>query len=348
MSKGYAEFIYKIKESKEFNYSFVANDLMQQYDCYYKENKNKTSIYDSRFKKYLMPLRCKKLIKNTIIQNIKKKIKESDNKKIIDFSILDFGCGNGVLYQECLKEVNNKQFKKKINFRITCFDISIEAIKSYAKKLEKDNFVKINKKREEKTPYCVHEFHKNNCHINFVYGNVSNSIEELGKVLLGFDTVLVIYGVINHIPCRKNRQNLTKFFSDISRQCLLMTIAGSGSYKNEVKSYNTLRKNKVIYKMAVEDGDIYYPRIKNDQKLVENYYHIYSPKEMLQDLKVKLDNINNKKITTSIVNIKSNAELSTSYLKNKLDSFFIFCLNFLPYFIRNRFNRYFYLKIDKK
>jgi len=337
INKGYSEFLYEI-ETLIFQ---KKNNLSEEYDKYFKEDENNKSIYDKGFKKHLMPIRNKKHIKSIIQKTIKLKQKLSPYNDDLEISLLDFGCGNGIIYTECLKDLCKKY--KNVKFKITAFDISKEGLKSYINKLKKDNF-KIDGEiiiGKDTKIYDIGLLHKDNCSIKLVHGFITDNLPALKNILGQFDISLAIYGVLNHIPCEINRKKVFEFLCEISNHKVLIHVSTLGSYKKEQICFEVLRKNKIPFQMAVEENDIYYSRITDNSTIV-NYYHLVDIKELnkLKNLKI------NKKFKMLLGCYYPHRQISSGLIMNILDRIMCILLSLFPLKISQHLVKYLFLEIN--
>jgi SAM-dependent methyltransferase len=251
-----------------------------EYDKYF--DVGVTSIYRKRFGKRLFIPNEKKVITEAF--NIASK-NSTHNK----FKILDFGCGDGRLFN--LLENLNKKLKSNINsLEIICYDPSLKGLELLKNTLIKKNY-NLNYSIDEikSSGYIKYKLSKNNINIVIIHGNACDNLKQI-KSLIGshIDLAVLMFGVLSHIIGKNNRINLlaTIKTSLNLNGVLVLNVPTKKHFIKDLYHYNYLRENHLTEELssATEEGDIYYLR-KSDNKIIKNYYHIYNFKELTLNIK---------------------------------------------------------------
>lgn len=313
--------------------------LSKQYDKYYLNGKK--SIYNSRFGKIKVPTHDINLLKNAFNITLKSKYKIQDKSPI---NIIDYGCGDG-RYNAAIFNMIKKSSKKypKIKFNLYGLDISPVGIELYKQNLLDLGLSKQKNLRFKKV------YKKNNIKAIPLLISEKDDFEDIFKTInIKFDIVLCLFGVLSHIPFKKNRQKLLKTFFDNTKQngSCLITVPSYGILKKELKAYNTLRKQGKPCNLATEDGDLYYNPQKDFKKndIICNYHHLYKINEIKSDIKASSYHIKNSGVLSCLfaTKIKTFTISKLDEMCSKLLSLF-----FIPSFIKNKTSYIFVHAIKK-
>ncbi len=277
------------------------NDIANQYDSYYENTNGEGSIYDQQYHDKVLP-RDRWVIKDAALKLINKKFPKGSiivqppinpgiRKKV---RMVDFGCGDG-RYFSVIEEIANSLQTQDIEVELVAYDPSAMGLKVYQEKLYKKGFKTENiigeRKEPERTPgklgYVNNVLKKDNITINFIHSNVEDTIEHTKTLIGEVDITLCMFGVLSHIPGRENRQKILKMFNDITNPdgYVILTVPGPWRFTEEQNHYSFLReKQKSPHLLATEPGDIYYAKFKGPERKALNFYHIYTSRELLEDL----------------------------------------------------------------
>ena len=160
----------------------LCNDLSSQYDAYYNGGKN--SLYNKRFGDKKISLN-EELV---IVKILKRLLKKNTSKHL---KILDFGCGDGRIYQ-VIEEFMRDQ--KNVSCQFVGYDLCKTAI------IDFENLLLAKGYNEQNGVFV-----KDNIKVYLVLADIIQKLDEIAKDIgSNFDLCLCIYGVIQHIPYRKN------------------------------------------------------------------------------------------------------------------------------------------------
>ncbi|AIL65887.1 Methyltransferase domain protein [Rickettsiales bacterium Ac37b] len=337
---------------KDYNFFISKNDLSLQYDTYYEGGNS--SLYNKRFGHNKTIYKEKELITNSFKRIYNRKKQKAQNNKI---KILDFGCGDGRLF-EILEDLALSYTNKEYTVELINYDISYQAIKLFEDKLLNNDFSSCNEATISKQDIITKTFTKQNLLVKLIHTD-SSCDKAILQELLGkdFDIILCIFGVLAHIPGKQNRSDTLKLFKSISNENaeLIFTMPTIKSFWREYLTYTKLRKqlecgrfleNQQSYKsqvlalrLAQEKGDIYYCTGSKTQ-IINNFLHIYSINELVEELKeVDLQILK----TPKLLSIKHPFEISSSPSKSFIDALLseIFSLFCIPNSVKIFFGKHF-------
>lgn len=166
--------------------------------------------------------------------------------------VLDFGCGSGRYILPLLKYPH---------LRFTAFDICDSALALLQKKLIE----------------C--DAHQRVSIVSKDYATLTHHIDKVGKA----DLILLIFGVLSHIPHHENRLSLLRQLKE-----LLNPINGRiiVSVPNRFRRFKENQKRSLTdlrLKNSVEHGDITYSRVYHGERM-RFFYHLYDTDELKKDL----------------------------------------------------------------
>jgi len=181
-------------------------------------------------------------------------IASGSNRKL---RVLDFGCGDG-RYRAAAYEIAKRVRTHGIDVELVAYDVSDGGLDSFKAKLREEGFG-VN-------------FTRDNLSVSFVLGSVDSSDIEKNKIAIGnVDVSSAIFGVISHIPGRKNRVNTLRMLKEVTDGDVIITAPGWRILSKEFQHHKKLRESGSPYKLATEPGDLYY-KAKGG---TENFYHVY-------------------------------------------------------------------------
>lgn len=295
----------------------ITNDLADQYDLYYKGGDE--SIYNKRFGKSLVIPSEALAIKSSLIRVIKK------NYLKTKITILDFGCGNGRLFQTVYSIISLPKYQH-LCFEFIAYDPSNVGLTHFSNLLLKQGFKHTtnfsSSNTETKQGFISHILEHTNILVKFIQANTEDDIGYIQNLLGNeIDLTLCMFGVLSHIPNKSNRRNILKMFNDTLAKNgeLILSLPTAKSFPDELIAYNKLREQYRIslndcydkaLRLAKEEGDLYYCKF-DDNIVVNNFCHMYKIKELKADITsshIKL------KSPVKILSIKHPFELSDNYI----------------------------------
>jgi hypothetical protein len=261
-------------------------DPGQQYDNYYKDGEN--SIYHKRYKGKVIPRDEWMLLEQS---------KEVLSKHEGDtMRILDHGFGDG-RYFHVIEQVAKQAEKKGKSVELIAYDPSSGGLKTFADRLKGEggyegldglNFREISEAKKEFNVggYDAGVISKGNLKVNFIHNDIGDSMEHTKNLVGNVDMVMSMFGVMSHIPGRKNRQDVMSMFNDITNENgrVVVTVPSPSRFKEEQQAYDKMRDQGYRPEQAPEPGDIVYTRKEQGSNKVRNYYHVFNSEELHEDL----------------------------------------------------------------
>lgn len=286
------------------------NDIGDQYDNYY--GGGEKSIYAQQYKNQILP-RDQWVLNQEAIKLAKHKFpvlfpsfwdslcgNTSNGINVVllnqprEIRILDYGCGDG-RYLSAIEDIAGEMAKQGINIHYIGVDPSLVGLETYQKHLLNKSFClsqgdgrSLHHLGEEENGYNGPTFKRGNLTVELVHNNVNDTVEHQKGLIGEVDMTMCMFGVLSHIPGRENRKETLKMFGDITNPegSVILTLPGPQRFLNEQLTYDTLRQQERwdSVGLAKEPGDILYAKFQGQERKALNYYHIYTAKEVLEDL----------------------------------------------------------------
>jgi SAM-dependent methyltransferase len=274
------------------NLNNLQNNIASQFDLDYEDGNS--SLYNTRFGSKRIIAREVSLIVNVISSIIYQFTQQ--NKYPEEINILDFGCGNGRLF-EIMQIIAKIPGLESIDFNYTGYDISKIALKQFISDLKVQNF-EINHSLKPQLDMlnaanimgCLR--HKN-LKATIVHGieeDISQIKPNLGK---DYHLIMCMYGVLSCVPGRSNRSSILRILKDSlsNNGKMLLSVPSKRMFYKEQCLFERLREKfkyeptryGTLIGMAKENGDIYYS-VKNSNKTIKHYCHIFSMEELITDI----------------------------------------------------------------
>lgn len=284
------------------NNNTTSSELANRYNTRYKKN-----TYIKQFNKQIpIPTYDNWLINHTFKKAWK--IFKKEKKKV--FKILDFGCGDGRMFNT-LNKISIFLLKRSISLEIINFDIAEEGLKRYSHNLINKGFSPTNKKQKE-----LLTLKKDNITIKFIAAKPDYKSQFLLDNIDKVDMSLAMFDVINHIPKKSHRIEALKTLKKVTNYYLVFSVTSPVLFKREQFVYSYLREMNSSFKSAMEKGDIYYPEF-GEKKGITDFMHIYTAKELRKNVRQagwKLEKLSIAAITDIIKN-------KPSFLNCKIDEY---------------------------
>ena len=318
-------------------------DIVTEYDQYFEGGEK--SLYNTRFGKRKTTLREEILISRILKERINLAIR--NQRKNID--ILDFGCGDGRLFDLLYKSIAKQKYKN-LNFKIVSYDTSRVGIMLFARNLYSANF-SLTSNSFDSTAIFV----KENVNVELVHGKSDKSFNE-NVSSYNYDIILCLFGVLDHVPERSKRLGLLNSFNNLLKAngYLALSIPTRRMFKKEHKEFERLRNicktNKIsnieeILGHAKESGDLYY-QVTNSEKTITNFYHLFALDELKKDLKQS----NLSPDYTGVYCIQHISQIVNSRIHNIFDAIFSSLLSskIFPSQIQEKLSKYIVLLARKE
>ena len=286
-----------------------ATDTTEQYNTYY--NGNKKSLYNKRFGKNRIIPREASIINKTfkqVIVKLKSEINSSSQANKFVFRMLDYGCGDGRLFDQLEKNILACKHLDII-FEINAYDISEIALLCFEENLQNKSY-KINdtanyllQQQADYNNTIYKSFSYKNIIVNLIQGKVDYHVDYIKKIIgSNIHLNLCMFSTLSHIKGKLARQEILGMFKDQSHVegKIIITVPAYKMLFNEIKTFNLLRKHydiaknnqfaciysellKPIVDMAPEEGDVYYSRC-NKQKSIVNYCNVSTYEKFRKEL----------------------------------------------------------------
>ncbi len=292
------------------------NNIATEYKTYYRGGKEK-SLYSQQYNDDVLP-RDKQIIGEEVFKikkgrkpeilpidnlasSIEQVVPSGDENEV---TILDYGAGNG-RYWETIKDVAAKLKDKGIKLKLLALDVSLEGLETFnEERVLVDGFKETEYSKENKAPdlhaiddlansinapgYKGKSFCRDNLTVEFIHTNVNDSAKHIASLTGQVDITMSMFGVLSHIPYRKERQKAFKLLNEITNPegSVIITLPGPSRFQRENSAYNLMREHRQfdLLKFAKEPGDIFYAKFNASNDMSRIYYHIYNTKEFLDDL----------------------------------------------------------------
>lgn len=324
-------------------------DEAKNYNIYYKNGDE--SLYNKRFGKnritknerYLFLKTFNKSLQNFLAEKRNKHSNENGKtKEVSEFTILDFGCGDGRMLP-LFEEVANILLKKNIKLKVIGYDISSEGLTLFKDKLvelgyiidEKDNCLITNKNKSIK--------------IHLKLGNVESTKQSIVETISQkVDMVVCMFGVLANVKTETKRLEILSSLKELlNKGAYILNIAPAyGSFIKEIKCYSYLKSLGHLDALDLRDGDFYYAKQSSSgETLFLSYCHSYKYDEFLQNHRVAGFNNNLSSTESGISSIVFPVRLTNNKVLNNLDFYGSLLLSKFPFIKRysHRFVSYFYV-----
>ncbi len=216
-------------------------------------------------------------------------------------SVFDFGCGDGrtlPLFQKFAEGLSHQGS----TLRIKAYDISVEGINAYKRRLGAAGF-KLMREEDLKKIYADPEpahltrhgvFRKDNLEVELLSGVPSTTPEQLGADVGLVDITTVLFGSLSHVFPSQSRDNFLGMMIGITKNHIAMTVPGKALF---LESQQSIKLFKAA--LGLGDGEMFYhPEGLPDECLLP--YALYDARS----LKDHLDRAGAGKADISIVSFK--------------------------------------------
>jgi SAM-dependent methyltransferase len=274
------------------NLNSTQENIANQFDLDYEDANG--SLYNARLGKKRVIAREVSLIINVVSAIIYQLT--SDNKYPEKINILDFGCGNGRLF-EIIQIIAKVPGLDKIEFNYTGYDISKIGLSQFVSDLTVQNF--ISNPQQQSVPK---EINAANVMARLRQKNLTATIihaaeEDINQIKpsIGNDyhLIMCMYGVLSCVPGRSNRSGILRILKDAlgHNGKMLLSVPSKRMFYKEQCLFERLREKfkyeptryGTLIGMAKENGDIYYT-VNNSNKSIKHYCHIFSMEELITDI----------------------------------------------------------------
>ena len=271
-------------------------DAGLNYDEYYGSKNGEESIYSKQYQGGVIPR------DESLLLGVAEKCMNHNKGDVL--KILDHGFGDG-RYFGVIEKIADKAQKKNKKVELIAYEPSLVGLRNFANAqkergyegVDSLKFKDISKYSNLKIDgYCAGSISKGNLAVKFIHNDVEDSISHAKKLVGEVGMVMSMFGVLSHIPGRKNRQNILKMFNDITNDNgkVVVTLPTYSRFAREREAYKVMREHEANSKdsLANEEGDLYYCKFSESQHgdstkkqiAVKNFYHVYKEEELKEDL----------------------------------------------------------------
>lgn len=175
-------------------------------------------------------------------------------------SVFDFGCGDGrtlPLFQKFAEGLSHQGS----TLRIKAYDISVEGINAYKRRLGAAGF-KLMREEDLKKIYADPEpahltrhgvFRKDNLEVELLSGVPSTTPEQLGADVGLVDITTVLFGSLSHVFPSQSRDNFLGMMIGITKNHIAMTVPGKALF---LESQQSIKLFKAA--LGLGDGEMFY------------------------------------------------------------------------------------------
>lgn len=209
-------------------------------------------------------------------EDAKRKWEEEDKTRFAEVkphraSIFDFGCGDGrtlPLFQKFAEGLS----RQGSTLRIKAYDISVEGINAYERRLKAAGFKQMDEKvlaqiyaDPEPTHLRKHGiFRKDNLEVELLSGTPTTTPEQLGADVGVVDVTTVLFGSLSHVFPAKSRDDFLRMMVGTTKSHIAMTVPGKALFLENQQSTK-------LFKAALGFGDgemFYHPEGLPDEFLL--------------------------------------------------------------------------------
>lgn len=193
-----------------------------------------------------------------------------------DLTLLDFGCGEG-RWREILDQLS----RDGIPTNYIGYDPVKVGLTSFKDKLLKEGYVVTGEQNhpDNHPGYIMYNLTREKCKVTLILGNLDDSIEHTKKLIGPVDMAMSMFGPLNCIPGRENRQATLRMLGDLASGRVIATVF-SNRFIDRFNPYNRKLKIEIPKGAEVEPGDVTYSSGGSGRR----WFHVYTADELKQDL----------------------------------------------------------------
>lgn len=286
------------EEKSAIGFSKTSDDIAEQYDHYYARADSTnplSSVYNRRFGENRVLVREKELIRDSVFRVISR-LPTPTEESPLSLRLIDFGAGDGRLFS-IFQELAEELKERHIEIELLAVEPSFQGISNFQADCSSQGFVFLGENRlhpiakdiSGANGYNAGTMRKDNLAVTFIHNHVEDHMEHTAALVGDVHFTMAMFGVLAHVPTKIKRQAYMSMLYEQTSPSgeILVNVPTPLMFLEEQNAYNLLRKQKRSLGLANEKRDIYYCKFakeiedgSEESPTVDNYYHIFSAKEL--------------------------------------------------------------------